>query len=224
MTEQEWLTSDDPAAMLGHLTDPVGGVAWLTGGDLEKPSWHPSDRKLRLFACACVRQLWRLLQPASRRCVESGEALAETATASQDAEVAWIAHNHDGSADVAARVLCRADYHAADVATNVLGHLGWLGAEVPQVAALLREVIGNPFRFRAFIDPGAAPWVSVESAATTRQMALDAYEANDWGLLPLIADALEYERFGDEEVLSHLRSPGVHVRGCWALDLLLGKS
>jgi hypothetical protein len=28
----------------------------------------------------------------------------------------------------------------------------------------------------------------------------------------------------DDSILSHLRSPGLHVRGCWALDLILGKS
>jgi hypothetical protein len=31
-------------------------------------------------------------------------------------------------------------------------------------------------------------------------------------------------RCADEVILSHLRGPGPHARGCWALDLLLGKS
>lgn len=56
MTEQEWLTSNGPQAMLEHLRysshEELGGVV--------TQSRHPgpSDRKLRLFACACCRQVW----------------------------------------------------------------------------------------------------------------------------------------------------------------------
>lgn len=56
MTEQEWLASADPAAMLAEAT------RWIS----EPPQGPPikmrlSDRKLRLFACACCRQVWHLL-------------------------------------------------------------------------------------------------------------------------------------------------------------------
>ncbi len=43
------------------------------------------------------------------------------------------------------------------------------------------------------------------------------------GQLPVLADALEEAGCSDEEILRHLREPGLHVRGCWVLDLLLGK-
>jgi hypothetical protein len=39
----------------------------------------------------------------------------------------------------------------------------------------------------------------------------------------VLADAMEEAGCTDEHILSHLRSPGPHVRGCWALDLILGK-
>jgi hypothetical protein len=42
--------------------------------------------------------------------------------------------------------------------------------------------------------------------------------------LPLLADALEDAGCTDDELLGHLRAPGPHVRGCWAVDLVLGKS
>jgi hypothetical protein len=42
--------------------------------------------------------------------------------------------------------------------------------------------------------------------------------------LALLADALEDAGCTDGELLGHLRGPGPHVRGCWALDLVLGKS
>ena len=41
--------------------------------------------------------------------------------------------------------------------------------------------------------------------------------------LPILADALEEAGCADAGLLSHLREPGDHVRGCWALDLILGK-
>lgn len=40
--------------------------------------------------------------------------------------------------------------------------------------------------------------------------------------LPILADALEEAGCGDDTLLEHLREPGAHVRGCWALDLLAG--
>ena len=42
--------------------------------------------------------------------------------------------------------------------------------------------------------------------------------------LAVLADALEDAGCTEQDVLGHLRGPGPHVRGCWALDLILGKS
>ena len=44
------------------------------------------------------------------------------------------------------------------------------------------------------------------------------------GRLAILADALEEAGGTKEAILDHLRAPGPHVRGCWALDLILGKS
>jgi hypothetical protein len=46
----------------------------------------------------------------------------------------------------------------------------------------------------------------------------------DPALLAALADALEDAGCNDADLLGHLRSPGPHVRGCWAVDLVLGKS
>jgi hypothetical protein len=45
---------------------------------------------------------------------------------------------------------------------------------------------------------------------------------NVW--LAVLADALEEAGCSDAEILNHLRRPGPHVRGCWVIDLCLGKS
>jgi hypothetical protein len=49
------------------------------------------------------------------------------------------------------------------------------------------------------------------------------YEERDLQRLAVLADALEDAGCDSAEVLGHLRSEGPHVRGCWALDLVLGK-
>jgi hypothetical protein len=42
--------------------------------------------------------------------------------------------------------------------------------------------------------------------------------------LAVLADALEESGCTSEDVLGHLRGPGPHVRGCWVVDLCLGRS
>jgi hypothetical protein len=47
----------------------------------------------------------------------------------------------------------------------------------------------------------------------------------DNGRLAVLADALEEAGLEDQEVVKHLRQQGgVHVRGCWCVDLLLRKA
>jgi hypothetical protein len=48
-------------------------------------------------------------------------------------------------------------------------------------------------------------------------------KSQEWDRMPVLADALEDAGCTDAELLAHLRSPGPHVRGCWAIDLLLGR-
>jgi hypothetical protein len=54
-------------------------------------------------------------------------------------------------------------------------------------------------------------------------LATGIYEDRAFDRLPLLADALMDAGCADEQVLGHCRSDG-HVRGCWLLDLILGKS
>jgi hypothetical protein len=98
-------------------------------------------------------------------------------------------------------------------------------AERGQQSELLREVLGNPFRPQAPV-PAWLAW----NGGTVAQLALAAYEERilpagnlDPARLSVLADALE-EAGGPQEVLAHLRDPGPHVRGCHAIDLVLGKA
>jgi hypothetical protein len=58
---------------------------------------------------------------------------------------------------------------------------------------------------------------------TVKKVAWSLVEEKAFDRLGILADALEDAGCTDEVILSHLRSPGPHARGCWALDLALGK-
>ena len=81
---------------------------------------------------------------------------------------------------------------------------------------LFREVFGNPFRPVAF-DKG---WRSGSALSLARTM----YESRDFAAMPILADALQDAGCENEDVLNHCRDPKrAHVRGCWVVDLVLGK-
>jgi hypothetical protein len=82
--------------------------------------------------------------------------------------------------------------------------------------ALLRCIFSNPFRPVAF----DARWRSETAVA----LAAGIYEERAFDRLPILADALEEAGCDAVEVLSHLRGPGPHARGCWVVDEVLGKS
>jgi hypothetical protein len=91
--------------------------------------------------------------------------------------------------------------------------------EDPQVASLFRDIIGNPYR-PAQVDPSWLRW----NDGTIPKIAQGIYEERAFGRLPILADALLDAGCDNEDILAHCRSAGPHVRGCWAVDLLLEKS
>jgi hypothetical protein len=79
VTEQEWIDCADPAAMLEYLR-PTEAVEDPTGPAAIAPPRHPlaTDRKLRLFACACCRTIWDVLtDDRSRKAIEASERFAD---------------------------------------------------------------------------------------------------------------------------------------------------
>jgi hypothetical protein len=83
---------------------------------------------------------------------------------------------------------------------------------------LLRDIFGNPFRPAS----GPACWLT-RNDRTVGKVAGAIYDEGRWGDVPVLADALEEAGCTNEDVLSHCREAGPHVRGCWPVDLLLGK-
>jgi hypothetical protein len=89
-----------------------------------------------------------------------------------------------------------------------------------EVCDVVREIIGNPFRPLPTIDPG---WLLWDDKALPR-FARRIYDCRLFEDLPFLADDLAQAGCDSADLLTHLRSPGPHDRGCWALDLILGKT
>ena len=88
-----------------------------------------------------------------------------------------------------------------------------------EICGLLHEAFGNPFRSVA-LDPAWLSWHDGLLVSMARQM----YESRDFTDMPILADALEEAGCTDQDILGHCRSRSEHVRGCWVVDLVLGKS
>jgi hypothetical protein len=115
----------------------------------------------------------------------------------------------------------RRDGEYVDCLTDYSGELiGWtLRFRLPRahrdvVHYLIHDVFGDLFH-----PVSGGPWITPAAVSVAR----DCYDRRDFSALPLLADLLEEAGCPEQSVLDHLRSPGPHVRGCWAVDLVLGK-
>ncbi len=82
-------------------------------------------------------------------------------------------------------------------------------------AGLLRDIFGNPFR--------PVPFESAWLTSTVVAIAQGMYESRDFSAMPILADALQDAGCGNDDILNHCRGDGPHIRGCWVVDLVLGK-
>jgi hypothetical protein len=95
---------------------------------------------------------------------------------------------------------------------------GW-APELRSQADLLRDIFG-PLPFRPVtVHPSWLGWKD----GTVVQLARSIYEDRRFQDLPILADALEEAGCTNPDILGHCRSGGDHVRGCWVVDLILGK-
>jgi hypothetical protein len=229
MTEAQWLTSDDPEAMFRHLMEEPEPRTHMSRRGRRRAEPLASKRQLRLFACACCRLAGRdavAVDGDEREGINDGDPVI--------AVEAWAS--------------------------------GWteLGIGIPKPAvkaALLREVVGNPFHpvtppqrhlsyrcpagcmFGSSSRPGERPpefcrpscgkrievaWPCSWLTPDVTRLALAAYDERradgtlDPPRLGILSDALEEAGCDSEPLLKHLRGLEWHVRGCWALDLVLG--
>jgi hypothetical protein len=91
--------------------------------------------------------------------------------------------------------------------------------EPARQAAILRCIVGNPFRPTSVVEPTWLSW----NGGIAAKLATEIYDVRTFDRLPLLADALEDAGCSDGELLRHLRGSTSHSRGCWVVDRLLGK-
>jgi hypothetical protein len=210
MTEAEWAGCAEPGPMLAFLRGRV------------------SDRKLRLFACACCRTVQGFIPVGPcRAAVEvalryaDGRATADELAAARSAAVAvadsaaaWAgAETANPSALLAARA-------AADEAREHVRRLSpRAGEEEARAQAdLLRDVIGNPFR-----PVTAEPFRWLARHPLVQEIAEEVYAGAPQEDMTALAEELQALGCPHPGVLEHCRAAAPHIRGCWVIDLILGK-
>jgi hypothetical protein len=234
MTEAKWLTSTN----LKSLTD------YLVRDNIT------SERKFRLFVVACCRLIdhhlnHQTLREALDAAERMGEGLIKEGTLARYRRQAYDAHTEATQAgnkvgacaalsifSVSERPRYASTYLRETphrVAESLALEAG-LAPDTPEfkalftqrlegMIALLRDVVGNPFRQLPPRDPA---WLEAHAGLAGR-LASSIYEERRFSELPILADALEDAGCTEATLLEHFRGPGPHDRGCWALDVILGK-
>lgn len=181
------------------------------------------SRRHMLLAFAVNRRYWNRLAPAARRTIAAWEAIEEG-----ERERDPLGDDYVNLMGSLIRFQKAAEGDAAMALWLVVGWWPevksfWSSQELPASwRPLFHDVFSDAFRPVA-VDPAWLTPTVVTLAQAAYDERLMPSGVLDTARLGVLADALEDAACTDA-ILSHLRSPGPHVRACWALDLILGKS
>jgi hypothetical protein len=240
MNESDWLACSDPFQMLEFLRG--SGMASdrqfrLFACACYRRVWHLlTDRRSR----HAVEVLERLADGGVPR-AEVEHALRGACNAQSEAEThgdddlpqarqtaAWGVYRAFVTSPPAtareSRYYCT---RAAGAAAGPVAQAAAERAEEGGQCRLLRDIFGSlPLR-----PSTVAPSVRTWDGGLALKLAQAAYEERDLpsghlgpARLAVLADCLEDAGCEDALLLGHLRGGGVHVRGCFAVDLILGRS
>jgi hypothetical protein len=175
-------------------------------------------RKQMLLLLAISRLYWQHIGPRARKALETLQREEEEGprggSFGRDDLESWLSPDVDAAPE--------------DIRTGGLDYLRWLflwswkdlvnyQQSHPGWRPLIHDVFGNPFRPIAF----DAAW----RTDTVVSLAKHIYESRDFSTMPILADALQDAGCNHADVLDHCRDPkGAHVRGCWVVDAVLGKT
>lgn len=214
MTRDDWLRSEDPAAMLRLFTPGFAQVEGI-GSHETPPRFKISDRKLRLFACAVSR----LTHP---------KGYWEGKGAEESVIYAYAERLADGKTKGPYRpsahcqgldcLISNDGRHAALTTLNYNRDI------TPAAQAdILRSIVGDPY------EPVTLPTYVTGLHDHVWDIASCAYDERlpdgtlDPARMAVLSDALEEAGCDDGRILRHLRSGGPFFRGDWCLDLLTGR-
>ncbi|HEX4609741.1 MAG TPA: hypothetical protein VH092_16195 [Urbifossiella sp.] len=226
MSESDWLFCSNPQEMLSFLRDRGA-----------------SERKGRLFATACGRRVSHLLVPEAREALGVAERYADGLAGPADRKrareaaflVGWVsdpstAHRRGPAKAAVSEALQASGWQAADGTARRLGYAGaldlysqngldWnaaLALSSANLVNILRDIFGNPFAPISF-----SPSWRTEAVVS---LASGIYEERLSERMGVLGDALEEAGCDDCTVLEHCRAAGPHQKGCWVVDLVLGKT
>ena len=236
MTEAEWLSCRTSRKLMDFLHGD-----FLHG--------RMSERKLRLIGCACARRVWSRVKlnechVALDVAERIADGIASEAEVSEGFRLANYARDMNTGTAIGiprryktreARCAAWAVYELVEpldreyrdylniVYSCVLRAMEFLKDMPPDPtghflhqARVIRDIVGNPFRPVTF-DSG---WRTSDVMLLAQRV----YDTRDFSAMPILADALQDAGCTADDLLSHLRDPKqIHYRGCWAVDLALGK-
>jgi hypothetical protein len=200
MTEEEWRACEDPVPMLEFLCEKA------------------SDRKLTLVVvetCRLWGRSWATLDVAERYAEgrATGAELAAAWSRDDAQEATYYRHVTADLVDRERALLRAVVAPRAELAAGVAGVLGGM-AQPAAAVRLIRELFG-PCPSNAF----SPEWRTDTAVTLARQID----DSRDFSAMPILADALQDADCANEDILNHCRGSGPHVRGCWVVDLVLGK-
>lgn len=223
MTESDWLASTDPQAMLRRLNGNgcCNRYADNMACDCVRLK-KASDRKLRLFACACCRLGGRDSETVDQYELKGYFDDDDKIFGIDD--LSWVKRWTERGSGVPAFAVR---------------------------AALLRDIVGNPYRRQRLRGQQSGDTDSqcyrcdAIRTPTVLAIAQTIYDTRTFGDMPILADALEEAGCDNQDILQHCRGMerviaisgedkvggtaimiplrGPHARGCWVVDLILGK-
>lgn len=209
MTEADWNATDRPEVLL----------EWV----VEEAVPPPSERQMQLFSIACCERLLPVHpHPAYLHALQL---MANHIEGKRDEQaVERLTDDLTGIEDAIDRITTFAmalrmpwyDRETSGIALRrlLLNTMLFRGAEEPlRLCSILRDVFGNPFHPVDF-DPR---WRS----STVLGLATTINAERRYERMPILADALMDAGCDDEMLLSHCQGANEHVKGCWAIELLL---
>jgi hypothetical protein len=225
MDESKWFAEREPQRMIRAI-ESFGRVRRTKRGRRQK----------RLVVCGCCRLIWEHFRDSRLTdAVEIAERFADGLASKEELRLAGgtfrpMSFSEYDPEEPGVHRLTAASMAFATTQDSPLAMAFWI-TDYPfplagyrgtreeanaLICSVFRDIFGNPFRPLAF-DPA---WRTSTAVALARQI----YESRDFSPMPILADALQDAGCDNDDVLNHCRDTGgVHVRGCWVVDRVLGK-
>ena len=240
MTETEWLTSEDPVRVIGSLLGRVSRrkacyFNLICCRDLTQSWTHPVIER-RLIQFEADLEGGHVSDIDHEECSDASSRLVSEILRDEADLFDRFWHQSPGVVvDAAKRYLAAALVDIIEVTLDDEAHWGWIRDEVycPEPTTFgqlagnlqldlyrrnlpsLRCIVGNPYR-PVRLD---SDWLT----STVVDLARGIYDERAFDRMPILADALQEAGCENTDILDHCRGTGPHVRGCWVVDLVLGK-